>query len=74
MLGLALRQNLRGDANELWQLVEKVVLVRRGEVRTFPAQDEILEIDRTCMRDRDLIMAATLKLMPARRRASRSDD
>jgi UDP-N-acetylmuramate dehydrogenase len=64
LLGSALRQNLRGDESELWQLVEKVVLVRRGEVRTFPAQDEILEIDRTCMRDRDLIMAATLKLVP----------
>ncbi len=71
MLGSALRQNLQGDANELWQLVEKVVLVRRGEVRTFPAQDEILEIDRTCMRDRDLIMAATLKLIPGNGAARR---
>jgi UDP-N-acetylenolpyruvoylglucosamine reductase len=66
ILGLALRQNV-----ELWQLVEKVVLVRRGEVRMFPAQDEILEIDRTCMRDRDLIMAATLKLMPGNGAARR---
>src|SRR5262249_22638138 len=60
LLGSALKQN-----PELWELVERVVLVRRGEVRVFPAQDEILEIDRTCMRDRDLIMAAPLKLLTA---------
>ena len=66
-VGGALRMNIGLPGCVIWRLVENLVIAQAGGVRNVPEPGEVLEIALACLTDRDLILAATLRLVVGER-------